>query len=75
MLKTERDLPPLLLGPKFPCKHFPYKPNEYFHLHGGIEVDVGTPPLEHISEEMKVRMSPTWIPIFPYAVCNNLNAR
>ncbi|KAG7330805.1 hypothetical protein KOW79_004774 [Hemibagrus wyckioides] len=54
MLKTERELPPLLLAPKFSCKHFPYKPNEYFHLHGGIEVDVGTPELEHITEEMKV---------------------
>ncbi|XP_026768541.3 ankyrin and armadillo repeat-containing protein [Pangasianodon hypophthalmus] len=53
MLKTERELPPHLLGPKFSCKHFPYKPNEYFHLHGGIEVDVGTPELEHITEEMK----------------------
>ncbi|KAK3568721.1 hypothetical protein QTP86_013872, partial [Hemibagrus guttatus] len=53
MLKTEHELPPLLLGPEFSCKHFPYKPNEYFHLHGGIEVDVGTPELEHITEEMK----------------------
>ncbi|XP_053482162.1 ankyrin and armadillo repeat-containing protein isoform X2 [Ictalurus furcatus] len=53
MLKTERELPPLLLGPTFSCEHFPYKPNEYFHLHGGIEVDVGTPELEHITEEMK----------------------
>ncbi|XP_027023459.2 ankyrin and armadillo repeat-containing protein isoform X1 [Tachysurus fulvidraco] len=53
LLKTERELPPLLLRSKFSCKHFPYKPNEYFHLHGGIEVDVGTPEMEHFTEEMK----------------------
>ncbi|XP_062862488.1 ankyrin and armadillo repeat-containing protein [Trichomycterus rosablanca] len=53
-LKTERELPPLLLGPGFSCKHFPYKSNEYFHLHGGVEFDVGTPELEDITEEMKV---------------------
>lgn len=62
MLKTERELPPLLLAPKFSCKHFPYKPNEYFHLHGGIELDIGTPELEHITEEMKVGMYPKWTP-------------
>ncbi|KAM9484134.1 ankyrin and armadillo repeat-containing protein isoform 3-T3 [Salvelinus alpinus] len=52
-LKTERELPPLLLGPAFACKHFPYKSDEYFHLHGGIEVDIGTPQLEEVSEETK----------------------
>ncbi|KAF5903381.1 ankyrin and armadillo repeat-containing protein, partial [Clarias magur] len=56
LLKTERELPPLLLGPKFSCKHFPYKPNEYFHLHGGIEFDVGTPELEHITKEMEAAL-------------------
>lgn len=54
MLKTEQELPPLLLGPKFSCKHFPYKPSECFHLHGGIEFDVGTPEPEPISKDMKV---------------------
>ncbi|KAJ8403521.1 hypothetical protein AAFF_G00352930 [Aldrovandia affinis] len=52
-VKTERELPPLLLGPEFTCKHFPYKQDEYFHLHGGIEFDVGTPPLEEVSTEIK----------------------
>uniref|UniRef100_A0A8C1DSN8 Ankyrin and armadillo repeat containing n=1 Tax=Cyprinus carpio carpio TaxID=630221 RepID=A0A8C1DSN8_CYPCA len=54
-LKTEREVPPHLLGPDFACKHFPQKQNQYFHLHGGIEFDVGTPPLDDITEEMKVR--------------------
>ncbi|MBN3308422.1 ANKAR protein, partial [Amia calva] len=52
-LKTERELPPLLLGPAFTCKHFQYKPNEYFHVHGSIEFDIGTPALEDIPEEIK----------------------
>ncbi|XP_076858454.1 ankyrin and armadillo repeat-containing protein isoform X2 [Brachyhypopomus gauderio] len=52
-LKTERELPPLLLGPEFSCKHFPFKPDQYFHLHGAIEFDVGTPELGDITEEMK----------------------
>uniref|UniRef100_A0A6Q2WSM3 Ankyrin and armadillo repeat containing n=1 Tax=Esox lucius TaxID=8010 RepID=A0A6Q2WSM3_ESOLU len=52
-LKTERELPPLILGPAFACKHFPYKSDEYFHLHGGIEVDIGTHQLEEASEETK----------------------
>uniref|UniRef100_A0A8C2AFM2 Ankyrin and armadillo repeat containing n=1 Tax=Cyprinus carpio TaxID=7962 RepID=A0A8C2AFM2_CYPCA len=52
-LKTEREVPPHLLGPDFACKHFPQKQNQYFHLHGGIEFDVGTPPLDDITEEMK----------------------
>ncbi|KAJ8349671.1 hypothetical protein SKAU_G00248010 [Synaphobranchus kaupii] len=52
-VKTERELPPLLLGPEFTCKHFPYKQDEYFHLHGGVEFDVGTPPLGDVSTEIK----------------------
>ncbi|XP_048050318.1 ankyrin and armadillo repeat-containing protein isoform X4 [Megalobrama amblycephala] len=53
-LKTEREVPPHILGPEFACKHFPRKQDQYFHLHGGIEFDVGTPPLDDITEEMKV---------------------
>uniref|UniRef100_A0A8D0KME5 Ankyrin and armadillo repeat containing n=1 Tax=Salvator merianae TaxID=96440 RepID=A0A8D0KME5_SALMN len=45
-VKTERELPPILLGSDFKCQHFTYAPNQYFHLHGGIEYDVGTPKLE-----------------------------
>uniref|UniRef100_A0A8C9S3X3 Ankyrin and armadillo repeat containing n=1 Tax=Scleropages formosus TaxID=113540 RepID=A0A8C9S3X3_SCLFO len=54
-LKTEEELPPLLLAPGFACKHFPYRADRHFHLHGGIEVDVGSPPLQELDEEMKVR--------------------
>ncbi|XP_063788986.1 ankyrin and armadillo repeat-containing protein isoform X2 [Pseudophryne corroboree] len=52
-VRTERELPPLMLGQEFKCQHFQYSPNEYFHLHGGIEFDLGTPPLENTSEEIK----------------------
>ncbi|KAM4626878.1 ankyrin and armadillo repeat-containing protein [Discoglossus pictus] len=53
-VKTERELPPLLLGPEFKCQHFHYPPDEYFHLHGGIEFDLGTPSLELASEIKEV---------------------
>ncbi|XP_051885955.1 ankyrin and armadillo repeat-containing protein [Pristis pectinata] len=53
-LKTEREFPPLLLGPDFKCRHFQYKTNEYFHLHGGIEFDIGTPALEDMPSAIKV---------------------
>ncbi len=33
-VKTERELPPLMLGPDFKCKNFNFG-NHYFHLHGG----------------------------------------
>ncbi|OCT63921.1 ankyrin and armadillo repeat-containing protein [Xenopus laevis] len=52
-LKTERELPPLMLGENFACQHFQYRENEYFHLHGGIEFDLGTPSLEVPSEDIK----------------------
>ncbi|KAJ1186968.1 hypothetical protein NDU88_003747 [Pleurodeles waltl] len=52
-VKTERELPPLMLGPDFTCQHFQYSQNEYFHLHGGIEIDIGTPSLEDVSDEIK----------------------
>uniref|UniRef100_A0A8C3I6V2 Ankyrin and armadillo repeat containing n=1 Tax=Chrysemys picta bellii TaxID=8478 RepID=A0A8C3I6V2_CHRPI len=45
-VKTERELPPFVFGPDFKCQHFHYIKNEYFHVHGGIEFDVGTPSLE-----------------------------
>ncbi|XP_007425384.1 ankyrin and armadillo repeat-containing protein [Python bivittatus] len=52
-VKTERELPPFLLGTDFKCQHFLYAQNQYFHLHGGIEFDIGTPSLEDISKEVK----------------------
>nr|XP_060636465.1 ankyrin and armadillo repeat-containing protein [Anolis sagrei ordinatus] len=52
-VKTERELPPLLLGPDFKCQHFMYPQNRYFHLHGGIEFDIGSPSVGSVSEEIK----------------------
>ncbi|XP_075686042.1 ankyrin and armadillo repeat-containing protein isoform X2 [Rhinoderma darwinii] len=52
-VKTERELPPLILGENYKCQHFQYPPNEYFHLHGGIEFDLGTPPLQNVSDDIK----------------------
>uniref|UniRef100_H3B1Q7 Ankyrin and armadillo repeat containing n=1 Tax=Latimeria chalumnae TaxID=7897 RepID=H3B1Q7_LATCH len=52
-VKTERELPPLLLSSKFTCQHFQYPENKYFHLHGGIEFDVGTPSVKKVPEEIK----------------------
>ncbi|XP_034285200.1 ankyrin and armadillo repeat-containing protein isoform X2 [Pantherophis guttatus] len=52
-VKTERELPPFLLGTDFKCQHFLYAQNQYFHLHGGIEFDVGTPSVEDVSKEVK----------------------
>ncbi|CAM5147572.1 unnamed protein product [Eretmochelys imbricata] len=52
-VKTERELPPFVLGPDFKCQHFHYIKNEYFHVHGGIEFDVGTPSVEDVSEKIK----------------------
>ncbi|XP_066433209.1 ankyrin and armadillo repeat-containing protein isoform X2 [Eleutherodactylus coqui] len=52
-VKTERELPPLLLGEHYKCQHFQYSPGEYFHLHGGIEFDLGTPPLENVPQDVK----------------------
>ncbi|XP_043550399.1 ankyrin and armadillo repeat-containing protein [Chiloscyllium plagiosum] len=56
-LKTEREFPPLLLGPNFKCKHFLYNTNEYFHLHGGIEFDIGTPGIEDLPEHIKANFT------------------
>ncbi|XP_063964781.1 ankyrin and armadillo repeat-containing protein-like isoform X3 [Lytechinus pictus] len=37
--KTERELPPLMLSPEFRCPNFDFG-NKYFHLHGGIQIDI-----------------------------------
>ncbi|KAJ7345541.1 hypothetical protein JRQ81_001491 [Phrynocephalus forsythii] len=52
-VKTERELPPMLLGTDFKCQHFVYGQNRYFHLHGGIEFDIGTPSVEDLSDHIK----------------------
>ncbi|KAK3108352.1 hypothetical protein FSP39_006134 [Pinctada imbricata] len=40
--KTEEELPPLMLGEDFKCKNFTPEKNKYFHLHGGILMDLET---------------------------------
>lgn len=37
--KTERELPPLMLPPDVRCPNFDFG-NKYFHLHGGIQIDI-----------------------------------
>ncbi|XP_007949764.1 ankyrin and armadillo repeat-containing protein [Orycteropus afer afer] len=46
-VKTERELPPFILGRDFKCQNFHYKEDQYFHVHGGIEFDISTPPIEN----------------------------
>ncbi|XP_033103193.1 ankyrin and armadillo repeat-containing protein-like isoform X2 [Anneissia japonica] len=48
--KTERELPPLMIGPDFKCKNFDFG-KEYFHLHGGIQMDIETDEIRKPSEE------------------------
>ncbi|XP_069589954.1 ankyrin and armadillo repeat-containing protein [Ranitomeya imitator] len=52
-VKTERELPPLMLGENYKCQHFQHLPNKYFHLHGGIEFDLGTPLLQNVPDSIK----------------------
>nr|XP_020849203.1 ankyrin and armadillo repeat-containing protein isoform X3 [Phascolarctos cinereus] len=49
-VKTERELPPFICGPNFKCQHFHYPENQYFHVHGGVQFDIVTPPVEEISD-------------------------
>lgn len=41
-VKTEREFPPLMLGPEYSCKNFSCG-DSMFHLHGGIQIDLETP--------------------------------
>ncbi|XP_006864131.1 PREDICTED: ankyrin and armadillo repeat-containing protein [Chrysochloris asiatica] len=52
-VKTERELPPFIFGQDFKCQNFHYKENQYFHVHGGIEFDISTPPIENALEEFQ----------------------
>ncbi|XP_048201059.1 ankyrin and armadillo repeat-containing protein [Perognathus longimembris pacificus] len=52
-VKTERELPPFIYGQDFKCQNFHYKENQYFHVHGGIEFDISTPPVEIALEDFK----------------------
>lgn len=40
--RTERDLPPLMIGQEFKCKNFQFPTGTYFHLHGGMMFDLET---------------------------------
>ncbi|KAL8620460.1 hypothetical protein ACOMHN_048393 [Nucella lapillus] len=48
--RTERELPPLILGTDFKCKNFAFG-EHYFHLHGGIKFDLETDLLKEASQE------------------------
>ncbi|KAK7009037.1 ankyrin and armadillo repeat-containing protein [Biomphalaria glabrata] len=50
--RTERELPPLMVGPDFKCKNFMAEDN-YFHLHGGINFDLETDFMEDGPEELE----------------------
>ncbi|XP_003801083.1 ankyrin and armadillo repeat-containing protein [Otolemur garnettii] len=52
-VKTERELPPFIYGRDFKCQNFHYKDNQYFHVHGGIEFDISTSPIENALEDFK----------------------
>lgn len=53
-VKTERELPPFIYGRDFKCQNFDYKENQYFHVHGGIEFDISTNPVENAMDDFKV---------------------
>uniref|UniRef100_A0A2C9KYG2 Uncharacterized protein n=1 Tax=Biomphalaria glabrata TaxID=6526 RepID=A0A2C9KYG2_BIOGL len=50
--RTERELPPLMVGPDFKCKNFMAE-DTYFHLHGGINFDLETDFMEDGPEELE----------------------
>uniref|UniRef100_F6W6A6 Ankyrin and armadillo repeat containing n=1 Tax=Ornithorhynchus anatinus TaxID=9258 RepID=F6W6A6_ORNAN len=52
-VKTERELPPFILGRDFRCRHFEYLENEYFHMHGGIQFDISTASIEEAYDDIQ----------------------
>ncbi|XP_005090203.1 ankyrin and armadillo repeat-containing protein [Aplysia californica] len=48
--RTERELPPLIVGPEFKCKNFMFN-DHYFHLHGGITMDLETDTMTEAPSE------------------------
>ncbi|XP_027252631.1 ankyrin and armadillo repeat-containing protein isoform X3 [Cricetulus griseus] len=52
-VKTERELPPFIYGRDFKCQNFDYKEHQYFHVHGGIEFDISTSPVESALDEFQ----------------------
>lgn len=57
-VRTERELPPLMLSNESKCKNFDFSArpddgverNKYFHLHGGVQFELETVPVEHMKE-------------------------
>ncbi|CAG5120111.1 unnamed protein product, partial [Candidula unifasciata] len=49
--RTEREFPPIIMGPDFKCKNFVYT-GQYFHLHGGINFDLESDPPSEPSPEL-----------------------
>ncbi|CAL1533328.1 unnamed protein product [Lymnaea stagnalis] len=47
--RTERELPPLMVGQDFKCKNF-MATDSYFHLHGGINIDLETDSMKPASK-------------------------
>lgn len=50
--KTERELPPLMISPEFRCPNFDFG-NRYFHLHGGIQVDIESDDVQDLPQDLK----------------------
>ncbi|XP_052047796.1 ankyrin and armadillo repeat-containing protein [Apodemus sylvaticus] len=59
-VKTERELPPFIYGRDFKCQNFDYKEHQYFHVHGGIEFDISTNPVESALDEFKKNVNKIW---------------
>ncbi|XP_034353178.1 ankyrin and armadillo repeat-containing protein isoform X2 [Arvicanthis niloticus] len=59
-VKTERELPPFIYGRDFKCQNFDYKEHQYFHVHGGIEFDISTNPVENALDEFKQNVEKIW---------------
>ena len=51
-MRTERELPPIMVGPDYLCKNF-YVDNKYFNLHGGKTPIYGM-PFSHLFTELKI---------------------
>ena len=50
---TERELPPLMLDPEYATKRFNdiVNTSKYFNLHGGVQFEIETCPVEHVKNE------------------------
>ena len=50
---TERELPPLMMGPEYATKRFNdiVNTSKYFNLHGGVQFEIETCPVEHVKNE------------------------